>query len=321
MNRILIVAMLAGGFLHLPARLALAADTPPTAPVYSPFDRSDAGVQQLRQLKWKDVNFAAQDLKTRCTAVLALKQVLTTLGGKADARIDLLVDYLNQQKLGEAFAAQMGEIPEPVQVSYDDALKLAVALIQSPMGAAKFDDELEGSNDSTLKAYLVMYDKGCRRAFDEVIESRHQVRAMGLYLEKQGKFEEFNKWADAETKRRQMVFEQEQAQKRTLAVKEQVARKEEAKAATEERRRLEQEQAARDMEMAMQYQQQQQQVASDPQTQTVVVDDGHWNGSTWYPGTGAYYANAAYRGYVRDKAGDAIQKWRPRPTPNRAGRR
>jgi len=318
MNRTCIVAMIAAGFL-LPAPWVHAADAPPAAPVYSPFDRSDAGVQQLKQLKWKDVNFAAQDLKTRCTGVLALKQVLTTLGGKADARIDLLVDYLDQQKLGEAYAAQMGEIPEPVQVSYDDALKLAVAMIQSPMGAAKFDDELEGCNDSTLKAYLVMYDKGCRRAFDEVIESRHQVRAMGLFLEKQGKFEEFNKWADAERKRRQMVFEQEQAQKRTLAVKEQVARKEEAKAATEERRRLEQEQAARDMELAMQYQQQQ--VASDPQTQTVVVDDGHWNGSTWYPGTGAYYASAAYRGYVRDKAGDAIQKWRPRPTPNRAGRR
>ncbi|MCY2952584.1 MAG: hypothetical protein NTU53_11500 [Planctomycetota bacterium] len=268
-------------------------------------------------MKWKDVNFAAQDLKTRCTAVLALKQVLTTLGGKADARIDLLVDYLNQQKLGETFAAQMGEIPEPMQVSYDDALKLAVAMIQSPMGAAKFDDELEGCNDSMLKAYLAMYDKGCRRAFDEVIESRHEVRAMGLFLEKQGKFVEFGKWADAETKRRQMVFEQEQAQKRTLAVKEQVARKEEAQAAAEERRRLEQEQAARDMEMAMQYQQQQ--VGGDPQT--VVVDGGHSYGSTWYPGTGAYYASAAYRGYVRDKRGDAIQKWRPRPTPNRAGHR
>jgi len=316
MNRTCIVAMIAAGFL-LTAPWVSAADAPPAAPVYSPFDRSDAGVQQLKQLKWKDVNFAAQDLKTRCTAVLALKQVLTMLGGKADARIDLLVDYLNQQKLGEAFAAQMGEIPEPVQVSYDDALKLAVAMIQSPMGAAKFDDELEGCDDSMLKAYLAMYDKSCRRAFDEVIESRHHVRAMGLFLEKQGKFEEFNKWAAAERKRRQMVFEQEQEQKRVLAVKVEVGRKEEAKAAAEEKRRLEQEQAARDMEMAMQYQQQQ--VAGGPQA--VVVDDGHWNGSTWYPGTGAYYANAAYRGYVRDKVGNANNNWRPRPTPSRGGRR
>jgi len=310
MNRAIIVALCV---LVLLARAGLAADQP----VASPFDRSDAGVQQLKQLKWKDINFAAQDLKTRCTAALALKQVLTALGGKSDARIDLLVDYLNQQKLGEAFAAQMGDIPEPMQVSYDDALKLAVALIQSPMGAAKFDDELEGSNDNMLKAYLVMYDKSCPRAFDEVIESRHHVRAMGLFLEKQGKFEEFNKWADAERKRRQMVFEQEQAQKRALAVTVEVARKEEAQAAAEEKRRLEQEQAARDMEMAMQYQQQQ--VAGDPQT--VVVDDGHWNGSTWYPGTGAYYANAAYRANVRDKVGNANNNWRPRPTPYRGGRR
>src|SRR4051794_24918880 len=78
------------------------------APVHSPFDKDDPEIATLRQLQWKGVNFDALDARTRCTATFALSKGLADLGTKADSRLDLLIDYLDDQKLGEAFATEKG---------------------------------------------------------------------------------------------------------------------------------------------------------------------------------------------------------------------
>src|SRR5687767_5375027 len=100
MNRAAMVA--ATLFAVLASRPAFAADPP----VDSPFDKADPEVQQLKKLNWKEGNFDAQNLRAQCITTYALAEILTVLGQKADARADLLTDYLEHQKLGEAFGEQ-----------------------------------------------------------------------------------------------------------------------------------------------------------------------------------------------------------------------
>jgi hypothetical protein len=85
----------------------------------------------------------------------------------------------------------------PPHISYDDARKIAMAFVKSPTGDAKFGSEFDDCDDNMIKGYMGMYDRKALRGFDAVVQSRHEVRAMGLILEKQGRLEDFNKWAAA----------------------------------------------------------------------------------------------------------------------------
>ena len=140
--------------------------------VVSPFDKDDPEIQRLRTLNWKAVDFDAQDLETRTVALLAMQQVLSMTGGKASARLELLIDYFDQNKLGEAFVDKQQAVNLPPLISYDEAKKVAVAFVKSDAGKDKFGDELAGSDDATLKAYMSMYSNSSRRTFDECIEAR-----------------------------------------------------------------------------------------------------------------------------------------------------
>jgi len=320
MKKTLITLSIASGLLF-PAT-GLAQDQPKPATV-SPFDKDDPEIQRLQSLNWKAINFDAQDLETRATALLAMQHVLSKMGGKASARLELLVDYIDQNKLGEAFIEKQQATTLPPLLSYDDAKKVCVAFVQSNVGKDKFGDELAGSDEATLKAYLQMYTNSSRRAFDECIEARTQVRALALFLQSTGKLGEFKTWADQERKRKQAARDQQTAK---------VREEDKARQQQEKEARLAQQKAAQQMELFMtqqqpqqQQQQQQQQASGDPTVIYQFEDD--WDGDTWWPGTGAYYATDAYRGYVRDKFQDRWQDWnnRPggggggRPTPKRGG--
>jgi len=318
MNKTCIALSLAIPFLSVTATPSPAADQ--AKPVVSPFDKDDPEIQKLRALNWKTVDFDAQDLETRTEALLAMQQVLSMTGGKASARLELLIDYFDQNKLGEAFVQKQQATTLPPLISYEDAKKVAVAFVSSDVGRDKFGDELDGSDDATLKAYMQMYTNSSRRTFEECQEARAQVRAMALFLESTGKLSEFKAWAKDEMKRRQAVRDQETAKLRQASVEAEKARTEQEK----EKRRQAEAAAAAKMEAYLQSQQQQ------PQTgQTVVVqnNDDDWDGDTWWPWSGAYYTTDAYRGYVRDKFQDRWQDWnnRPggggggRPTPRRGG--
>jgi len=305
--------------------LALAALLPPMAstalgqaqpqpPVVSPFDKDDPEIQRLRTLNWKAVDFDAQDLETRTVALLAMQQVMSMTGGKASARLELLIDYIDQNKLGEAYVDKQQAANLPPLISYDEARKVAVAFVKSDVGKDKFGDDLAGSDDATLKAYMQMYGNSSRRTYEECIEARTQVRAMALFLESTGKLSEFKAWAKDEMKRRQAARDQETAKLRQASVEAEKARLEHEK----EKRRQAEAAAAAKMEAYLQSQQQQQ-----PQTtgQTVIVQtDDDWDGDTWWPWTGAYYTSDAYRGYVRDKFQDRWQNWNNQPGGGGGGR-
>jgi hypothetical protein len=267
----------------------------------SPFDKDDPEIQKLKQLNWKDIDFNGQDIKTRCEAFLAMQDVLSMAGGKASARVELLIDYVDQEKLGEMFVDSQEAITLPSLITYEDAKKISMAFVKSNVGRDKFGDELEGIDDATLKAYQTMYANSSRRAFEECIEARYRVRSMALFLESTGRLEQFKTWSKAEMKRKQAARDEEVAKLRDASKEAEKARQEHVLA----KRKEAEQRAAAQMEA---YLQSQQQPAAGGQT-VIVQSDDDWDGDTWMPWTGAYYASDAYRGYVRDKFQDRWQNW------------
>jgi hypothetical protein len=295
------------------SRMALAQAQ--TSAVVSPFDKDDLEIQKLRQLKWQDIDFNTEDIKTRCQAFLAMQDVLSMAGGKASARVELLIDYIDREKLGELFVDSQEAITLPALITYEDAKKVSMAFVKSSVGKDKFGDELEGTDDASLKAYLNMYTNSSRRAFEECVEARYRVRSMALFLESTGRLDQFKTWSKAEIKRKQAARDEEVSKLREVSKEAEKARQEQVLA----KRKEAEQRAAAQMEAYLQQQQ--------PQNtgQTIIVNnEDDWDGDTWMPWTGAYYATDAYRGYVRDKFQDRWQNWNggggAQPKARRGGR-
>lgn len=282
-----------------------------TVPVVSPFDQNDPEIQRIKRLDWKSVDLNKLDALHRCAMFYVLQQGLTVMGSKADARLDLLVDYIQAHNLGTALAEASATIPPPPALSFTDVQKMAAAFVATPDGKLRVATQFNDIADSTLPAYTQMYENAARRAFGEVVDSRHQVRLMAIFLEKQGQFDQFKTWAEAEKARRQEAYAAEMAKKRAEAQQAEAARlqqqQQQAEAAQAERQRQQEALAAQEMDYALQQQSQQQ---NDGGQQNVNYDnDQGWN-DNWYPYNNAYYANGIYRAGVRDRSQNAWQNWR-----------
>ena len=287
------------------------------APVRSPFDKDDPEIQAILKLNWKSVEFNQLDPRTRCLAFLALSKGLGTIGAKADARLDLLMDFIDEKMLGESLAKNMLAIPDLPAVTFDDMKKVGAAWVQSPAGKQKVASELQGVADDSLAPYMKMYERTAQRTFEEALESRLQVRVMAVFLEKQGKLEEFKKWAEEEKKRRVAERRAEAAQQRATAAEAERQRREDALEAAEHKRREDAQLAAMRMELAAQQQ------AAEPVAPQLPVDNPQfWDDDDDYWAYPYYYTNA-YRGEIRDRLEDAWGRWQnnPRPTPYRGGGR
>jgi hypothetical protein len=299
-----------------------------SAPVVSPFDKDDPEIAVIRGLDWKSANFDALDAKGKCLALMALNKGLSQMGAKADARVDLLVDYIDQASLGGAYTSAKASIPPPQNISFEQMEQVATAYSQTPTGQAKLVNQLPGTSPEMLNLYLGLYDKSARREFEETREARWQVRSMGLFLQEQGKLDDFKTWSLAEQKRREEDLAKQEAEQKA---KEQTERQERADAFQQQKQQEQEEAAQRQMEMALQQQQQQMSNGDGGASGSSAANDYVWGDPYgWYGGYYAYYNSNAYRGYVRDKAQDAYQRWgqnnnRPsqlpsqRPAYNRGG--
>jgi hypothetical protein len=286
---------------------------PAAAPVVSPFDRDDPEIAKIRQLNWKSADFNALDTKSKCAALMALNRGLTNMGAKAHVREELLIDYLDAQDLGPTYATAKSAIPAPPQVTFDDLLKLATAYVKSPEGSAKVAGEFDGDSNEMLARYLALYERSARREMEETAESRWQVRSMGLFLQNQGKLDDFKTWSVAEQKRRDAELEQQRAEQTAQEQKE----RQDRAAAYAQQKQAQEDRAAQQMEAAMQQQQAAAAAGSSGSSDQPAgyVENDAWWGYGYPVGLYGYYNSNAYRGYVRDKAQDAYQRWQNRPQP------
>jgi hypothetical protein len=281
----------------------------------SPFDKEDPDIQRILALDWKHADFQKLDQRSRTMAYFALNRGLTAIGAKADARLDLLMDYVADNDLEAKFLADKQTAAEPPVATYETMLKVAAAFIAVEPGKSKLEKEFGNTPQELLPRYQTMYEKSSRRAYDDAAVSRFQVRLLANFLVREGKFEEFKKWSEEEKKRRQAEYQAELAAKRAAAAEAEQDRRQQALMALEQKRQQEAELAARQAEYAVENQ------------SNAAVDGGgdYWGGEAWYGYGVGYYDNLAYRAQVREKAQNAWQNWqagRPANLPARAaGRR
>jgi len=276
----------------------------------SPFNPQDPEIQLLKKLDWKGVDFNALEPRARCEALLALTKLLDVTGGKAAARADLLSTYLDQNQLGEEYAADPTALSEkPPPLTYEDAKKLAGAFIKTPRGEEKFGDQLANATEPLLRNYQVLYDKTCARKWSEVIESRVYVKSMADFLQRSGKWEDYVKWSTEEAARRQQQYEADLKARRAAYVEAQEEKR--AAANAEHRRRVQEAQATQSLDYAM---------SSQSGGDGGGYDDGSsdWGyGGTWGWGANAYYVNGAYREAARERLQNRVEHWHARPAVRR----
>lgn len=300
--------------------VAPAPATRPTAlPTTSPFDAYDPEIRAVNRLNWRNANFDALDLKTRSVALVALNQLLDVAGAKADARADMLVAYLDRNNLGAGYAAEAAaEEAAGRALTFEDAKKIAAAFIQTPEGRNQFAGEFDNSPRQMQAEYLELYEKTCRRKFDDVAEARVHVRAMARYLEKQNKLDDFLAWSAGEAQRRQKEHEAALARRAEEQAREAQQRRAEARATAaaeaERKRQAEHELALRRLDY--EYQLEQAGIDADRRRRDRYDDDYHNWGWGYQSGSQYYYSGDTYRESVRNRINDSYNRWNPnRPPP------
>ena len=299
---------------------AQAPTPPPTAVGAGPIDRvDDAQLSALRQLDWKSADINALAPAEKCAALEALNHGLNRLGGKLDGRADLLIDYIDQNQLGAAYAAAKANPPAMKPITFEQMEQLAAAYIKSPQGAAAFGSNFADSSPSMLDRYATLYENSARREFADVMEGRFHVRSMGQFVQDVGRADDFRTWAAAEVQRRQAAYAAKQAQ---------IAQQQAAEAAKKQQQQQQAEEALAQVMGDMSNEPKPVTEAQNATNQpippasaqvgdagpaTVSMGPTFYDNNGWWPpvsyGGGYYYNDAAYRANMNEKAANAYDRW------------
>ncbi len=258
----------------------------------------------LATLEWQKVDLASLTLVERCRTLLLLNHALDELGDATITEADLLGEFLEQQKLMDAYAAAPPESPPRIR-TMEEAQQVAVALLKGPLARSRYATELSETDEPGLQAYEKLYGKTCADKWADFSESARSVRSMAAFLKSNGKIKAYMTWALAETDRRQQEYEQELAARRAAGAakeKEQKEQAERARAAERERQRAE----SQTMQEALYAVQD-----AAPAGEAVEVDDGDDWYAGWYYGVldNAKRERPAYRdGDYQAKARDRVQQ-------------
>jgi hypothetical protein len=303
--------------------------------------------KEIQNLNWQSVDLAALTPQQRCQALLLLNDKLASISAVVTSQADLMSQYIDQQKLGNQFA-QQPPLPASKQLTFSDAMKVAVAMIRGPMSGSSYATAFAGSSPDTLAAYAQMYDATCQRRWLETAEARHQVRSMAGFLKKQGKLQDYEAWAGTEAAKRQQQYEQTMAQRRVTEQAVQSQHEKDQRIADAQQQRIEQENlqlqqalaAAQQQQRATaaQMQQQQQQQAAQAQQQAAntqqpnypltqpeapglipgaeIPEPAYYGGAYYGYGTPTYYGtnsawayDVAAEGAARAKTENRISGW------------
>jgi hypothetical protein len=251
------------GFVAMISLCGGVARAEPAAPAPSQMNLSDLP-KEIAGLNWKTVDIAALTPQQRCQALLLLNDKLASIAAMATSQANLLSMYIDQQNLGADFAKQ-APMNAMHQLTFTDAMKVAVALIQGPMSTSSYASAFSDSSPDTLAAYAQMYDATCQRRWMETAEARHQVRSMAAFLKGKGKLQEYETWAGAEAARRQQQYAQTMAQRRMTEEAVQNQRQKDQQVAAAQEQRIEQENLQ--LQQALALAQQQQRAQAPPMQQ------------------------------------------------------
>jgi hypothetical protein len=276
-----------------------------------PAARDEVGqlMESIKDLKWEDVDYSAQSSLQRCRVLMLLNHALDEVGAAAAAEADLMSEFVDMQGLGQAFASEQLAGAGPAR-TYEDAQRIAVALLQGPMSASRYSTALADTDERGLQSYERLYDETCRRKWSEFAEPMQHVRSMAAFLKAKSKRKDYLAWAEAEFDRRQQQYETEMAERRAAA-KGDTEQEEQARL-----ERLRQKQAEKEQEGEAESLQAQQALyaAHQPQVIVEVDDDDGWHAG-WYHGHArrahrrAWHQDTAHRTQVRERTDERLDNW------------
>ena len=261
----------------------------------------------VRGLKWQDVDYEGVSLLERCRTLMLLNHSLDEIGAVVIAEADLMSEFVEIQKLGKE-AASGPPADTGLARNYEDARKVAVALLQGPMSDSRYTSELAGTDESGLKAYEKLYDKTCRGKWSKFVESRKYVQTTAAFLKGKDKIKDYMAWVDTESERRQQEHEKKMAERRS-ATKARGKEKRDQQQARKEEIARQQEAEAEQSRQAQEALYASMQSGTAAPAGTVVVDDDDDDG--WLLGYGI-----ARRGRRRDWHRDSAYQNRARERTN-----
>lgn len=223
----------------------------------------------VQALDWQKADFAGLSPLERCRSLMLLNHALDEIDDAAVAEADLAGTFVEQQKLSDAYDASSAS-ETPVARSYEDARKIAVALLKGPMSDSRYAKELADSDAAALAGYEKVYEASTRRRWESFASTSQTLRKLIAFLKESKKLHEYMTWATAETERRQAEFDKaasdKRAEKAAAEAEKKAARAAEADAAQEQKNRADSLPA-------------QQAIYGTQEPTTVELDD-----DDWYPG-------------------------------------
>ncbi len=270
----------------------------------------------LQKLDWEKVDFDALRPVERCRTLLLLNHALDELSAVALAEDDLLGAFLEEQNLSAEYAAKAPAGAPPAR-TFEDARKIAAALLAGPMATSPYASDLADTDENGLKAYENMYDRTCRGKWEGFAVSSQDVRSMVAFLKAKGKLKEYMNWAPTETNRRQVQYEQEQAAQPAAPAPRPKAAGQEPQGQPAELEQQQKERTESEPAQEALYAMQQ-----PPAAQTVVVDDDGWY-SGWYYGAvdnlkreRAVHRDSGYQAQARARVEQRRDNWQGPARPS-----
>ncbi len=263
------------------------------------FDAQDPEIQALSKLDYKGVDLAKVDVKTKLTAILAMNDLLSLVGGKADARVKMLKAYVEKGGLTAAYQRDETPVPETRRLTFEEGLKVAVAYVRTPKGKTHFEGEAEAYPEAMYSKTATAYYKLCQKRWAEVVYARHEVESYAVFLKKIGEFDTYMKWAPLEAERQRKAHDDEMALRMAAYKNEQDRKRAEQRALAEKKQALEHERKMKRMEYAYQH-------LSQTPTQVRIDDDDDDDDDDRWNRWGGHHRDIHHR-----------PRPRPRPRPRR----
>lgn len=178
--------------------------------------------QEIKSLQWQSIDLNSVSALEYNRALLLMNDTLGRLATARAAEAELMSSYIESNNLGQQFTASPAPAPAK-HLSYEDAVKVSVALLRGPMSDSTYSGELAGVSIDGLNAYKDMYDNTCRGRWSQLSGSLQQLRYMSAFLQKQGKMQDYQSWAKLESENRQLKYQVQMAQKQATAQQQQAA--------------------------------------------------------------------------------------------------
>lgn len=170
---------------------------------------ADPDIEALKKLDTSKVNLDETELATKTMAIMALNDVLSLHIERAKMRVGLLEDFMEVKGLTEAFSQDASVVPETPTRSYEECLKIAVVLVQSPEGQDDYDKQVKGVKPEMLQRVYRSYYTLAEKNYGECLYARFRVQELGSYVDSKGLLNEFIAWAKDEKGRRQKARKEE----------------------------------------------------------------------------------------------------------------